>query len=60
VQTDHSSARGPSRSRRSAAHDFLAVEEAFTERKLMFISLTAIVVILLLFFLFRTMSGRRA
>jgi hypothetical protein len=43
-----------------SGYDFLDVGEAFTERKLMYISLTAVVVILLLFLLFRTMSGRRA
>jgi hypothetical protein len=43
-----------------SGHDFLHVEEACTERNLMYISLTAVVVILLLFLVFRTMSGRRA
>jgi hypothetical protein len=43
-----------------SGHDFLDLEEACTERKLMFISLTALVVIVLLFLLFRTLSGRRA
>ena len=50
--------RQPGSSR--SGHDFLDVEEAPTERNLMYISLTAVVVILLLFLLFRTVSGRRA
>jgi hypothetical protein len=47
------------RSRRTSAHDFLDAEEAFTEREIMYISLGAVVVILLLFLLFRAVSGRR-
>jgi hypothetical protein len=44
---------------RVPADDFLAVERVITGRNIMYIGLGTILVIVLIFLLFRAMSGRR-